>query len=266
MTPIVLFSDVDDVLRDPTPSALARAAAALATTVSDQCALVLCSRYTRAELEILQLKLRITQPFIAENGAAVFIPPDSFGFRIPGSRSHADYEVVEFSRPHHQVMGDVRMIGQRLALDLCGFSDMTVEEVARARGISPLRSRLAKLSEYAEPCRPTYSDRVTRRHLARALEPCGLSILCRGRDEFIGEMLPPGIAVTFVRSLYERKFGRPVTVGLVDGTGDDTLLSRMDRQVIVQDDEGVDGAVDVVGWAEAIAEIVSNHRTSSHAA
>jgi mannosyl-3-phosphoglycerate phosphatase len=252
-----VLSDVDGVLSDPTPSLLDRAASALAPIAGDRCALVLCSRYTRAELEILQRKLRINQPFVAENGAAVFIPAGHFGFPVPGCRRKNGYDVVEFGRPLSQVLSAVRDICRRLAFNLHGFSEMTVDEVARVRGISPLRSRLAKLCEYMEPCRPAYSENVTRARLARALEPRGLSVLRRGQDEFIGEALPPGIAVTFVRSLYRRRFGPLMTLGLVDGMADDTLLSQTDRRVIVQDD---DGGVDVSCWAESIAEMATGIR------
>jgi predicted mannosyl-3-phosphoglycerate phosphatase (HAD superfamily) len=172
---------------------------------------------------------------------------------VPGSRRQGGYDVVEFGRPLSQVLSTVRDVCRRLALDLRGFSDMTIDEVARVRGISPLRSRLAKLCEYMEPCRPVYSEQATRGHLARALEPKGLAVLRRGQDEFIGEALQPGIAVTFIRSLYRRRFGPITTVGLADGMADDTLLSRTDHRVIVQDD---DGAVDVSEWAESIAEMV----------
>jgi mannosyl-3-phosphoglycerate phosphatase family protein len=253
MAPILVFSDVDGVLNDPSPSLLARAASALAPLAGERCALVLCSRYTRAELEILQKKLGIDQPFVAENGAAVFIPAGHFGFPVPGSRRQGGYDVVEFGRPLVHVLSTVRDVCRRLALDLRGFSDMTIDEVARVRGISPLRSRLAKLCEYMEPCRPAYSEQTTRGHLARALEPKGLAVLHRGQDEFIGEALPPGIAVTFLSSLYRRRYGPLTTFGLADGMADDTLLSRTDHRVIVQDD---DGAVDVSEWAESIAEMV----------
>jgi predicted mannosyl-3-phosphoglycerate phosphatase (HAD superfamily) len=260
MTPILVLSDVDGVLNDPKPASLARAASALMPIADDRCALVLCSRYTRAELEILQQKLGINQPFVAENGAAVFIPAGHFGVPIPGSRRQGGYDVVEFARPLAEVLSAVREVCLRLDLDLRGFSEMTVDEVARARGISPLRGRLAKLCEYMEPCRPAYSEQVTRGQLARALEPKGLSILRRGQDEFVGEALAPGIAVTFVRSLYRHRFGSLRTFGLADGMADDTLLSGTDHRVIVQDD---DGGVDVSAWAESIAEMVREEPVGS---
>jgi mannosyl-3-phosphoglycerate phosphatase len=258
----VLFSDVDGVLRDPQPFALARAAAVLATAERERCALVLCSRYTRAELEFLQQRLRLDGPFISECGAAVFVPLGYFGFRIANSRRHAGYDVVEFSRPHDQVMAALRVISRRLALDLCALGDMSVEEAAYARGVSQLRGRLAKFSEYMEPCRPAYSERVTRRDFARALEPAGLALLRRGDEDFIGDRMAPGLAVAFLRSLYERQFGRTQAVAVVDDTADEILLPRVERRVIVPEDKAGDGAGAVVGWAEAVAEIVRGYRAA----
>lgn len=75
---IVVFSNVDGVLRAPHTQAFTTAAAVLKQLSFDDTALVLCSGKTRAELECVQQRLVITQPFICENGGAVIIPNGYF--------------------------------------------------------------------------------------------------------------------------------------------------------------------------------------------
>ena len=72
---ILIFSEVDGVLRDPSVGSLATAANVLEELSREHVPLILCSSKTRAELEQIQQELRISHPFVCENGGAAFIPP-----------------------------------------------------------------------------------------------------------------------------------------------------------------------------------------------
>lgn len=252
----MVFSDVDGVLTAPQMPTSATATT-LAPIVRARVPIVLCSSKTRAELEALQQELGIREPFICENGGAVFVPKEYFGFEIPDSREVAGYDAIEFGRPYADVVNELHRAADRLHLRIVGFSDMTVEEVARDCGIPLLRARLAKLREYEEPFRFLDPDPSARRRLVKALNGANLRSVNRGRYEYAGAMVDTTIGVTALCSLYRRAFGRITTIGLVDGYADDDLLRLMDHQIIVQDDRDAPGAVDMLDWAEAIVETVT---------
>jgi mannosyl-3-phosphoglycerate phosphatase len=255
--PLVVFSDVDGVLTVPQTLAPA-AAATLAPLVRAHVPIVLCSGKTRAELEVLQQELGICQPFVCEGGGAVFIPDGYFDFDVPGSRDVAGYRAIEFGRPYMDVVEQLHRTADRLGIAIVGFNDMTVEEVARDCGIPLLRARLAKLREYQEPFRLLDGSAKARHRLLKGLAAANLRCVNRGRYDHAGAMVDATLGVSALCSLYRRAYGPIVTVGLADAFADDNLLRLVDHRIIVYDDGDTSGAVDILGWAEAIVETVTN--------
>lgn len=258
--PLVIFSDVDGVLRDPPPHSFAAAASALECLSRERVPLVLCSSKTRAELEHIQQELGIDHPFVCENGGATFIPRGYFGFEVPCVRDVAGYEAVEFGRPYPEVVETLHRTAQRLRIDVIGFSDLSVEEVARECRLTLLRARLAKLREYEEPFRLLDPSPAARERLLEGLHAAGLRCITHGRYEHVGAPVDKHLGVNMLRTLYRHAFDRMVTVGLADTLADHDLPRLVDYSVIVQDDDRVKGAVDIVGWAEAVAELVRELR------
>ena len=150
---ILIFSEVDGVLRDPSVDSLAPAAHILAELAGDEVSLVLCSSKTRAELEQIQQELGIRHPFVSENGGALFIPPAYFDFAVPHAQDIAGYQAVEFGRPYADVVDTLHRTADQTGVEVLGFSDMTIEDVARECDVTLLQARLAKLREYDEPFR-----------------------------------------------------------------------------------------------------------------
>jgi predicted mannosyl-3-phosphoglycerate phosphatase (HAD superfamily) len=260
--PIVVVSAADDALRDRGPVSTARAAEALRLLRDERVALVLYSNHTRSELELIQQELGILHPFVSEGGAALFVPTGYFAQQIPGARRRAGHDVVEIGSQHADVLQRLRAAAGRNRIDMLTYSDMSVEEVARECRITLLRASLAKLREYVEPCRPVYTGQLERPHFIRLLRGARLRAVQRGSFEHVGGLIDPAAAINLLCGLYRRVFGRFVTVGLADAGSGDGLLGLMDRRVIVHDDEGSAGAVDVACWAESIVDIVRDVRAS----
>jgi mannosyl-3-phosphoglycerate phosphatase len=135
---------------------------------------VFCSTKTRAELELRQLELGISHPFIAENGAAVFVPRGYFGFAVPNATEMVGYEAVLFGRPYAEVVETLRWIAEWQGVDIIGFNDMSVDAVATDCGVSLMQARLAKLREFDEPFRLLTDDPDARHRLFKALRSARL--------------------------------------------------------------------------------------------
>ena len=58
--------------------------------------LILCSSKTRLEIEELRLRLKNNEPFVAENGGAIFIPKDYFEKPIEKGFMLENYWIIEF--------------------------------------------------------------------------------------------------------------------------------------------------------------------------
>jgi mannosyl-3-phosphoglycerate phosphatase family protein len=257
MTPrLVIFSAVDGPFHDPPASAFAKAARALEAVTRANVPLVLSSRRTRAELEYIQQELGIRDPFISESGAAAFIPADCFAGEVAGARPIAGYKAVEFGRTYSDVVATLRRTARNLRVAIQGFSDMSVEDVARECQVTLLRARLAKLREYDEPFRILDPDPRAGIRLLKALKAARLQCTSVGRYHHVRALQDRFAAVNFVRTLYRRANGSVFTVAMVDASDAPHLLQPADSLVTLGNADGASNTLDLVDWARAIEAVV----------
>ena len=83
---LVVFTDLDGTLLDHETYSYGPAQEALDLLERKRIPLILCSSKTRAEIELIQLDLRLRHPFISENGGAIFMPRAYFPFTPEGTR------------------------------------------------------------------------------------------------------------------------------------------------------------------------------------
>jgi mannosyl-3-phosphoglycerate phosphatase len=116
---------------------------------------------------------------------------------------------------------------------LRGFSDLTIEEVARLTGLSLEEAARAKKREYDEPffLDDPATDLDTVREMAAS---AGLSIT-QGRFFHLTGENDKGRAVRLVKDIYARTDGiSPRSIGLGDSPNDLPLLENVDFPVLVQ--------------------------------
>jgi mannosyl-3-phosphoglycerate phosphatase len=258
--PVVVFSDVDGVLRAPSAEALARARRALRQLETAGVGLVLCSMKTRAELELLQQELGLRQPFLAESGSAAFIPSGYFGYRPPDASERSGYEVLEFGPPYAEVIGILRATAAKLGVAIRGFSEMPLDAVAEACGVPLLRARLATLREYVEPFTVLDDSQSARTRLLRALASAGLETVTRGNYDYLGGVMDHVPGVRALRGLYDRTHGRVLAIGLVDSLSTGSLLPATDARVLLRGDEQEAGSIDAGTWADGLLQAVDELR------
>jgi predicted mannosyl-3-phosphoglycerate phosphatase (HAD superfamily) len=251
--PIVVFSDVDG-LDCARAGSYTTAANTLRHIGLDEVPLVLCSSKTRAEIEEIQQQLGIRHPFVCESGAAALIPAGYFDFEVPNARDRAGYQAVEFGWPYAEVVRTLGRTAGRLGIEIVGFSDMSVDEVARECHLTLLQARLAKLREYGERFRLLDPGETARSRLFRALKAAALHCATGERFDHVGRAVDNGVGVSLLCSLYQRACGGVLTVGLA-GPKTEDVLRAASRRVIAFDDQ-VKGGVDAASWAEAIVNIV----------
>jgi mannosyl-3-phosphoglycerate phosphatase len=254
--PIVVFSDVDGVRCDPYPDSFTSAANTLRHLEPDEVPLVLCSSKTRAEIEGIQQELGIRHPFVCESGGAAFIPAGYFDFEVPHAHDRAGYQAVEFGWPYAEVVQTLGRTAERLRIEIVGFNDMSVEEVARECHIGLLQARLAKLREYGERFRVLDPSETRRSRLFKALKAARLRSVSGERYDHVGAAVENGAGVNLLCSLYQRAYGGVLTVGLAGPMTDDVVLRLVNRRVVAFENDQAKGGVDCVGWAEAIVDIV----------
>jgi mannosyl-3-phosphoglycerate phosphatase len=252
-----VFSEVDAALNSPTAAAFTRAADIL-RCLGDDAALVLVSGKTRAELQFIQQKLDLNDPFVCENGGAVLIPDGYFGFEIPNGRPIAGYHIVEFGRSYDAIVDLLHRAAERLRIPIVGFNDMSIEEVAQECDLPLLQARLAKLREYEEPFRIVDGGANARARLFKALHAASLHCVQGGRFDRVSSAVDADVCVSLLNDLYRRRCAT-ITVGLACAEDEHQLLQLVERVVMLPGRSDSD-AYDPVGWASIIVDTVEDIR------
>jgi mannosyl-3-phosphoglycerate phosphatase len=254
--PVVVFADIDDV-----PLGIdeghRRLPALLATLAAERIMLVFCSSRTRAEIEGFRQSVGVFHPFVCEDGAAVFVPSRYFGSEMYNARAVGGYQAIEFGLPYDAVVATVRRHAQQLRVDVRGFADMSIEEVARECGLSLLAARLAKLREYSEPFRLPQAHPAAEARLVRALASSGINCLRRGAFLNAVSVDGPAAAVSVLTTLYRSAFGAILTTATGRGAAAFAGRVHIDLDAV---EAGVSNGGETIGWIERIVTRVRTLR------
>ncbi len=243
MTRYVVFTDLDGTLLDAETYDFAAAEPALEALRARRIPIVLVSSKTRAEMEPLRRRLEHHDPFIVENGAAVFVPQGLFAFPLERVRTKSFYDVIELGLPYHMLRDVLKQIEDAVETPLRGFGDLSVDDVMRLTGLSRTDATLAKMREYDEPFLlegpPALVAEVCRQIVTR-----GLRWTKGGRLYHLTGENDKGAAVELLLQCYQRQQRlsnspcRIESVGIGDSVNDGPLLAAVDHPIIVQKPDG----------------------------
>lgn len=272
---LVIFTDLDGTLLDLTTYSYEKALPSLEHLLQKGIPIVFCSAKTRAEQEVYRQKLGIHDPFIVENGGAIFIAQGYFPFSFDYDKAQGEYQIIELGRPYHeirQILGQIR--ADEIGINFRGFGDMSAEEVAAETGLDLEAARRAKEREYDE----TVKLEGTPEEIARVLNvinKAGLNYAHGGRYYDIMGANDKGKATTILINLFQKKLGQVETVGIGDSPNDLPMLSTVDIPILVQKPgewwEEMDlpnlnrvKGVGPEGWSQAIRELTDSISTDKN--
>lgn len=233
MPKIVVFSDVDGTLLDHDTYSYRDAEPALELLRERGIPLVLVTSKTRTEVEPLRKELGNEDPFVVENGAALFFPRRGELILPPGSETRGDYDVVHLGVPYARVRAFIAGVRERFGMR--GFGDMSDEEVANLTGLGLEAAHRARQREFSEPF--LLRDDGDLDELEEVAADDGLAITTGGRlHHLIGAGQDKGKAVSLVRDAFGPTVAK--TVGLGDGRNDLPMLEAVDTAVVVPRPDG----------------------------
>ncbi|HNJ20011.1 MAG TPA: HAD-IIB family hydrolase, partial [Nitrospira sp.] len=271
MQRILIFSDLDGSLLDPTTYSYKDASDALAAIEHRGATLILVSSKTRAEMEPLRRSLCNHHPFIVENGGAIYVPNGTFPFPLEGALSREAFQVFQLGAPYATLRAALKEIGQEIGGRLRGFGDLTLAEVVQLTGMSAGDAQLAMQREYDEPF-VMDGDVVAWQDLLAAATRRGLCCTRGGRFYHLMGANDKGMAsrqlIEWYRRLEQQKGQTLVTVGLGDSLNDLPMLESVDYPILIQKPNGsydqdvqlprlirADG-VGPVGWNRSLIDLL----------
>lgn len=234
----IIFTDLDGTLLDRNTYSYQKALPLVKKLKRKETPIIFCTAKTRAENEYYQKKLKISDPFIVENGGAIFIPKDYFSFSFNYQKNKYKYKVIELGESYTRLRSALRKIRKETGFKIKGFGDMTTKEVAKDSGLPIKLAKLAKMKEYNESFN-FYEEPKKERILTQKIKKADLRLTHGGRYyDIIGKNADKGKAVRILTKLLKKKFGRIKTIGLGDSLNDVSMLKVVDVPILVQKPTG----------------------------
>ena len=274
MPHLIVYTDLDGSLLDSTTYSYEAATPALTALREQGIPLVLVSSKTRAEMEPLRQRLAHHDPFIVENGGAVFVPHGLFDFPLERMRTRSPYQVIELGLPYHMLREVLKEIEEAVETPLHGFGDLSIEAIMQVTGLPHADAILAKQREYDEPYL-LQGPQALIEEVCRQIVTRGLRWTKGGRLFHLMGKNDKGQAASVLLRCYlrqQRMSGqteRIETVGIGDSINDAALLAMVDYPILVQKPDGsydpdihLPGMIRApgigpVGWNEAMLELLA---------
>ncbi len=240
MRKFVIFTDLDGTLLDDSYS-FDQAKPVIAKLKEMKVPIIFCSAKTRAEQEFFRRKMGIKDPFIVEDGSAIFLNDESI---VLG---------VEYER----IVKEIAKLRRKYEIESYYF--MSVEKVAEVTGLSPELAKLAKMREFSETV--VSAEEMALKELRKKF-----NVVVGGRFVHVyGKEADKGKAVKILTEIFKEKFGDVVTLGIGNSYTDEPMLKAVDIPALVRNPDGwVELDLDVykargvatLGWVEVVKKFV----------
>jgi mannosyl-3-phosphoglycerate phosphatase len=194
-------------------------------------ALIFCSSKTRAEIEVYRQQIGIGDPFIAENGAAIFVPKGYFSSKYAASNQVGDFNVIELGMSYLKVRSKIEETNRLFGVDIVGFGDMTAKEISEQTSLPLNICYLAKMRDYDEPFRILTGDE---NKIVRSFERDGLTVTRGGKFHHLLWGSDKGKATKTLSELYRQEIGDTLcTLGVGDSPNDFPMFDAVDKSFFI---------------------------------
>lgn len=267
MTPLLIFTDLDGTLLDHHTYSFEAAEPALQALKTFSIPCVLNTSKTFAELLSLRQALQHKDPFIVENGSAVYIPKALQLTSNEPLEDCGDYWLKAFG-PKRQQLIELAHHHQK-HYRFTPFSEMNYRDLMACTGLAADNAKLALQREFTEPMLWSDSDAAltTLRHHLAAQQ---IQIQKGGRfAHLMGQDCDKANAMNWLKQLYESQQQQTYAcVALGDGENDIGMISQADYPVVIRSpshqppiipnriDTYLTNEYGPAGWTEAINGIL----------
>ena len=194
--------------------------------------LVFTTSKTKQEVEILQKEVGVLEPFIIENGAAIFFPKTYQDFDLSFLDEFDNYFIKQLGLTYKEILEFYNRYKDEFSM--VGFSDMSLQEVINYTGLDESRAKLAKKRDFTEPF--ILKDENKLKNLKDLAKTFKIKITKGGRFyHLIGENQDKGAAVKKANEIFEKLYGSKIdSIGIGDGENDIPMFENVKNPVIIK--------------------------------
>lgn len=277
----IIYSDLDGTLLDHYTYQATAATHILAQLAVVDIPVILNTSKTFAEVEMIHQTLLLTSPFIIENGAAVYIPINTFAQQPADTVTIGNYWVKSFCLPIQHWLTLLAEKASKYSADYQGFSSLSDTEIVAITGLSLAEAGQAKQRQYGEPIQWLGNDSSKKAFIEHMLN-LGANVVQGGRFLHVSDFCDKGQALHWLTTQfqedYQKHFDNPsvCTIALGDGENDIAMLEAADIAVQVKSPVHEHPQLSrqkmtiktslcgPEGWAEATEEILATTLKNTH--
>ena len=265
----IVFTDLDGSLLDYETYSFDAAKEALKMIRKSGIPLIICSSKTKGEIEIIRKKLHNTDPFVAENGGAVYFPKWYRHFEYEYTSEEEYYHVLEMGVKRNRLREVFLSVKEDLELHIRSFSDMSLNEIMNLTSLPEREAKFSLDRGYSEPFAIPEKDKDREREIITEFERRGYNVVKGGRFYHLMGLKDKGDAVRILTGIFAANMGeRVVSLGLGDSENDLSMLRVVDKPVLVRRWDGgwldhpeATGyartqAVGPAGWNDAVLDFL----------
>ena len=269
---IIIFTDLDGTLLDHCTYSFSEAKEALEYIREREVPIIICSSKTRDEIEGYRKKLLNNEPFISENGGAIFIPEFYKGLKYEYDKVGNGYLVIEISSEYKILEDVLKKIKDNTGIDIKSIAECTVDEVMQITGLSRDEAALSQRREYTLPFIINGGESEAS-SIRNEILSVGYNYTEGGRFMHLMGANDKGKAVKKLVDIF--KENQPdadiISVGIGDSLNDLSMLEVVDSPLLVKKISGdyeerikvdrlihADG-VGPIGWGKAVMRLFNNN-------
>ena len=232
---LLVFTDLDGSLLDHDTYSYQAALSQLQILEEWGIPVIPTTSKTRLEIEHLRAELGNGHPFIAENGAAVFIPVGYFDTRPEATLERDGYWVREMSPPRTRWLSVLEQMDEEFHGEFEYFYRAGIDGIVRMTGLAPEQATQANAREYSEPVKWLGEEARKSVFLGR-LHAAGARVLQGGRFLSVCGDCDKGSALGWLRQVYQQERpGRPChDLGIGDSGNDCAMLEAAESALVIR--------------------------------
>jgi len=249
LSKFVIFTDLDGTLLNHDDYSFDEAKDMISFLKKSKIPIIFITSKTKKECEALQKKMSIADPFIVENGAAIFFPKQN--------------KIVKLGLSHKEIKKFIDIIKDKF--EILSFSDMSITQIIKYTNLSYDEAKMASQREYSEVF--LIKDQKKLDKLEILANKYGLKIIKGGRFYHLVSIdQDKANALLYLMNYYKDK----ISIALGDSYNDINMLKVADIAILLpqNSDKFIDLSLPNLikapykgakGWSESLKKVLKQY-------